>query len=400
MEKDKGLYCVWADTGLALHNSGRCLLCCHSQTYLRDPADQEIFLDTHTIEQAWNSPTRQKIKQDLEQGIQSLNCTACWNEEAAGRTSRRQVSNQQFADLKITEAKPQLVDLKPGNTCNLACRTCWPEVSSKWYRDYWELEAKQWEPDYKKYLASWGRIRSSYSDENTQLWTDLESWLSDVVYYDIYGAEPMLLDKVFHILQQSVDSGQCKEQSLHINTNGTIWNQEYIDTLKQFKSVNIDVSIDGIGPHYDYIRYGETWATVEKNVLRYRQLTKTNPNIKMHICITVCALNVLHVMELQKYFCDREIPVFFNMVHHPHYINVRTLPDAVKQAIRAKFETQQPNWQITSILDFMDMPLENQPQQWAKFCESTKKLDLLREQDLASTFPEFWKLIEPHWLSS
>lgn len=400
MEKDKGLYCVWADTGLALHNSGRCLLCCHSQTYLRDSTEQEIFLDTHTIEQAWNSPTRHKIKQDLEQGIQHPNCSACWNEEAAGRTSRRQVSNQQFADLVITNTRPQLVDLKPGNTCNLACRTCWPEVSSKWYRDYWELEAQKWEPDYKKYLASWGRIRSSYSDENTQLWSDLESWLSDVVYYDIYGAEPMLLDKVFHILKQSVATGQSAEQSLHINTNGTIWNQEYIDILKQFKSVNIDVSIDGIGPHFDYIRYGETWSTVEKNILRYRQLTKTNHNIKMHICITVCALNILYVMDLQRYFCDREIPVFFNMVHHPHYINVRVLPDTVKQAIRDKLQTQQPNWQITSILDFMDMPLENQSQQWAKFCESTKKLDLLREQDLASTFSEFWNLIKPYWLGS
>jgi sulfatase maturation enzyme AslB (radical SAM superfamily) len=393
MEKDKGLYCVWADSGIALHNSGRCLLCCHSQTYLRDPEGQEIFLDTHTMEQAWNSSTRYEIKRDLEQGIQHPNCSACWNEEAAGRSSRRQVANEQFKDLVITGHKPQLVDLKPGNTCNLACRTCWPEVSSKWYRDYWEIEAQKWEPDYKKYLASWGRIRSSYSDENTQLWTDLATWFTDVEYYDIYGAEPMLLDKVFHILQQSVDSGRCRDQGLHINTNGTIWNPEYIDIIKQFKSVNIDISIDGIGPHFDYIRYGETWSTVEKNVLRYRQLVRTSPNIKMHICVTVCALNILYVMQIQQYFCDREIPVFFNMVHHPHYLNVRALPDTVKQTIRSQLESQQPNWQITSIMDFMDMPLENQPQQWDKFLESTKKLDLLRQQDLASTFPEFWELI-------
>lgn len=398
MNKDSKLYCAWADQGLALHNSGRCLLCCHSQTYLQDPTGQEIFLDTHTVEQAWNSPTRKKIQQDLEQGIQSLNCTACWNEEAAGRTSRRQVANQQFADLEPNTQRPQLVDLKPGNTCNLACRTCWPEVSSKWYRDYWELEAHKHEPDYKKYLASWGRIRSSYSDDNMQLWTDLESWLSDVVYYDIYGAEPMLLDKVFHILKQSVDSGKCKEQSLHINTNGTIWNQEYIDILANFKQVNLDISIDGIGQHYDYIRYGETWDRVEQNINRYQQLAQSNSNIHMHICVTVCVLNILYIVDIQKYFSDRKIPVFFNMLHHPHYLNVRVLPDQVKQAINGC--VSRTNWQTASVLDFMDMPLENQSQQWTKFCESTKKLDLLREQDLARTFPEFWRLIEPYWLGS
>lgn len=398
MEKGKNLYCVWAHAGLALHNSGRCLLCCHSQTYLRDDQEQEIFLDTHSVEQAWHSATRKQIQQDLEAGIQHPNCSACWNEEAAGRPSRRTINNEIFADLKINSNRPQLVDLKPGNTCNLACRTCWPEVSSKWYRDFWEVEARQWEPDYKKYLTSWGRIRSSYSDKNTQLWTDLESWLIDVVYYDIYGAEPMLLDQVFHILKHSVDNGRCQNQGLHINTNGTIWNSDYIDIIKQFKSVNIDISIDGIGSHFDYIRYGETWSTVEKNVLLYQQLTQSNPNIDMHICITVCALNILYVMEIQQYFCDQKIPVFFNMVHHPHYLNVRALPDLVKKAIRNRFQTQQPNEQIASILDFMDMPLENQSRQWLKFCESTQKLDQLRNQNFATTFPDMWQLIEPHWI--
>jgi sulfatase maturation enzyme AslB (radical SAM superfamily) len=394
MEKGKNLYCAWADTGLALHNSGRCLLCCHSQTYLQDEAGQEIYLDTGTIEQAWNSPTRTQIQADLEAGVQHPNCSACWNEESAGRVSRRTEANRQFADMAVNPAKPQLVDLKPGNTCNLACRTCWPEVSSKWYRDYWEVEARQWEPDYKQYLDSWKRIRTSYDQDNLQLWSDLQSWLTNVEYYDIYGAEPMLLSNVFVILQQSVDSGRAAHQSLHINTNGTVWNQSYIDILKQFKHVVIDVSIDGIGPHYDYIRYGETWSTVEQNLGRYQELVRDNANIRMHVCITVCSLNVLHVAELQQYFCDRSLPVFFNMVHHPQYLNVRSLPDQIKQQVRSKLLANNPNWQITSILDFMDMPLSNQPQLWTKFLESTKKLDLLRQQDLAETFPELWKLIK------
>lgn len=399
MQKENNLNCAWATHGLALHNSGRCLLCCHSQTYLRDSTDTEIYLDTGTVEQAWHSPTRRQIQQDLAAGVQHPNCSACWNEEAAGRPSRRQVANQQFQDLAPTTDKPQLVDLKPGNICNLACRTCWPEVSSKWYRDFWEVEAQQWEPDYKKYLSSWGRIRSSYSDENVRLWSDLETWFDSVKYYDIYGAEPMLLDKVFLILQRSVDSGQAQHQSLHINTNGTVWNQQYIDILTQFKSVSIDLSIDGIGNHYDYIRYGETWNTIVDNIQRYRALAANHANIKLHVCVTVCSLNVLYLMDIQQYLCSQQLPMFFNMVHHPHYLNVRSLPDTVKAQIRNTIETQRPNWQIQSVLDFMDMPLDDQPRQWAKFCASTKKLDLLRQQDLASVFPEFWQLIEPHWVT-
>jgi len=393
MEKGKNLYCAWADTGLALHNSGRCLLCCHSQTYLQDESGQEIYLDTGTIEQAWNSPTRKQIQADLEAGIQHPNCSACWNEESAGRTSRRTEANRQFADITVNPERPQLVDLKPGNTCNLACRTCWPEVSSKWYRDYWEVEAREQEPDYRKYLEGWRRIRTSYDRDNAQLWSDLETWFSDVEYYDIYGAEPMLLDNVFVILQKSVASGRAAQQSIHINTNCTVWNQDYIDILAQFKNVVIDVSIDGVGAHYDYIRYGETWSTVETNLARYQNLVRNHKNIRMHVCITVCILNVLQVQELQEYFCARGVPVFYNMVHHPQYLNVRALPDSIKQQVRTKLEAGAPNWQITSILDFMDMPLNNQPALWIKFLESTKKLDLLRQQDLALTFPELAEMI-------
>jgi sulfatase maturation enzyme AslB (radical SAM superfamily) len=394
MEKGKNLYCVWADTGLALHNSGRCLLCCHSQTYLQNEDGQEIYLDTGTIEQAWNSPTRKQIQTDLEAGIQHPNCSACWNEESAGRPSRRTINNELFADIKVNSERPQMVDLKPGNTCNLACRTCWPEVSSKWYRDYWEVEAREQEPDYRKYLDSWRRIRTSYDRDNTQLWSDLETWFIDVEYYDIYGAEPMLLDNVFVILKQSVDSGRAAHQSLHINTNCTVWNQDYIDILAQFKTVVIDVSIDGIGAHYDYIRYGETWSTVEINLGRYQELVRDNANIRMHVCVTVCVLNVLQVVELQEYFNAYGLTVFFNMVHHPQHLNVRAMPDSVKHQVRAKLAAGTSNWQIASILDFMDMPLDNQPALWAKFQESTKKLDLLRQQDLAKTFPELAELIK------
>jgi sulfatase maturation enzyme AslB (radical SAM superfamily) len=399
MEKGKNLYCAWADAGLALHNSGRCLLCCHSQTYLADEKGEHIYLDTGTIEHAWTSPTRREIQDALESGQQHPNCAACWNEEAAGRQSRRQVANEQFKDMVVTGHRPQLVDLKPGNTCNLACRSCWPEVSSKWYRDYWEIEAKKTQPDYREYLQSWGRIRTSYDRDNQRLWQDLEHWFEDVEYYDIYGAEPMLMDRVFAILAHSVESGRCQSQRLHINTNGTIWNQDYIDILTRFQRVNIDISVDGIDDKFAYLRYGETWRTLEENLDRYQELARTHSNIDLHICITVTSLNVLDVIEIQRYFCARKMAVFYNMVHHPQHLNVRSLPVQVKQQVRDRLNQQLPNWQITSIMDFMDMPLDDPERHWQRFCESTAKLDQLRDQDIRTTFPELWQLIEPYWIN-
>jgi hypothetical protein len=104
--------------------------------------------------------------------------------------------------------------------------------------------------------------------------------------------------------------------------------------------------------------------------------------------------NILYLREIQQYFEQRGMVAFFNMVHHPQHLNVRAMPDTVKHQIRQQIESQDPNQQLLSVLDFMDMPLDNQTEIWAKFWTSTKKLDLLRKQDLASTFPELWALIK------
>jgi hypothetical protein len=106
----------------------------------------------------------------------------------------------------------------------------------------------------------------------------------------------------------------------------------------------------------------------------------------------VCAYNILYLGEIEQYFKTRGIGYFFNMVHHPQHINVRVLPDAVKQHVRTHLEGV--GHQVASILDFMDMPLDNQSELWTKFWSTTKKLDLLRKQDLAQTFPELHDVIK------
>ena len=36
--------------------------------------------------------------------------------------------------------------------------------------------------------------------------------------------------------------------------------------------------------------------------------------------------------------------------------------------------------------------------EWPKFCRATNKLDQLRNQSFAEVFPEWWALLEPHWV--
>jgi MoaA/NifB/PqqE/SkfB family radical SAM enzyme len=397
MKQSDSLYCAWADSGLALHNSGRALLCCHSRTYLDDDKGEKIYWHSHRLGDAWNSPTRQEIKSALSQGQQHQNCQACWDEESAGRDSRRTLTNRQFSDLPESPPSPALLDLKLGNTCNLACRTCWPEVSSKWYKDYWTVY-DQSNTDYKTYLNRWKSIQQSYDKDNTILWDDLRTWLANVKYIDLFGAEPMLLDRLFDILRWAVANGHAMSQDLHINTNGTIWNTEYMAILTGFNQVNFDVSIDGIGTHYDYIRYGETWSVVDNNLNAFKALATQFKNIQLCVCVTVSTLNVYYLDEIWKHLVDRGLQPFFNVVHMPEHTCIRAIPDSVKSLIEKKlraYTNDTRGWsnQIESVINFMNMPLHNADQHWTEFKRSTTALDKVRDQDFAKTFPEFNQLL-------
>jgi sulfatase maturation enzyme AslB (radical SAM superfamily) len=234
---------------------------------LEDAQGQQIYLDTHTLEDAWASPTRTEIQQALDAGIEHPSCQACWDDEHVSKQSRRMHFNKLFETIEIRLDQPQLLDLKMGNTCNMRCRTCNPEVSSQWYREDWLLNAEPKEKvTYPEYLKRWRRITDSYSDDNRDLWNTLAQWLPNTLYIDYYGAEPMLIKKNFEVMENAVKLGSAKDITVHINTNGTIWSDYYEQLLSNFKHVYIDLSIDDIKERCGYIRYSSNWELVRNNL--------------------------------------------------------------------------------------------------------------------------------------
>lgn len=410
MDKNKGFYCPWADRGLALHNSGAALVCCHSRTFLKDSDGNQIFMHTHSLENAWNSPTRKEIQSALESGKQHPNCNACWDDENTGGMSRRIAHNNLDMDYSDTVDAPLLLDLKLGNVCNLSCRTCNPWVSSQWVKDWWltfdryhqNNTYSNFEDYSREKFRSW---RLSYNDDNVQFWDKLHDWLPHAKYIDIYGAEPMLIHKLFDILSYSIEQNHHKHQTLHFNTNCTIWNQKYIDILTQFKQVFFDLSIDGIYGHYDYIRNGETWDVVSDNIQRYENLNRSFPQHSVSICITVSIFNIYYLDEIYQYFESRGWHMHFNMAHLPQHVNIKIIPEPVKQKIKEKLlSSPSENFkrEFNQILGYLNETLvpnevDYKKPLWEEFETITNELDSIRKQKFSTTFPEFYNLLSEYW---
>ena len=422
MDKTAKLYCQWADRGLALHNSGGALLCCRSQQYLKDDQEQQIYWHSHTLDDAWNSPTRREIQDTLTRGEQHPNCVYCWEEEAAGKPSHRQMAiAEQHATIEDDEPYALLLDLKLGNICNLSCRTCNPWVSSKWYSDWWQTidqhktqvnsDIKMFS-NYREYLNScYKNGRLSYDTGNNKLWDNLATWLPRAQYVDIYGAEPMMIDQLFDALQVSIDQGSAAKQHIHFNTNGTLWDDNKIAVLSEFKQTFIDVSIDGLYGHFDYLRHGAEWATVVTNLRKYKELFyehKTRHKISVNCTISI--LNILYLGEVWDFIKANGISLAWNVAQFPAHINIKSIPTEVKHKIAEKlrnYPRSNPKFwnpkfwesEIEPIIAFMmeELPAEDADRQWKEFVRITSELDQRRKQNFAETFPEMFELVKPYW---
>ena len=122
----KDCKCIYTDIGLSTQNGGYVSVCNQSRNSFQHSDGNYITLDRYTLTDAWNSPTRHEIKTALDSGIQHPNCQDCWDEEAAGRDSKRVMINRGLAHVQPREDQPLALMLKPGNLCNLACRHCGP----------------------------------------------------------------------------------------------------------------------------------------------------------------------------------------------------------------------------------------------------------------------------------
>ena len=78
--------CLQASCGLELDTVGRVRACCLADPFV-DENGNEYNLSTNSLEEIWNSPSRKKLLDDLQNGIENPTCKICWVEDSESKTS-------------------------------------------------------------------------------------------------------------------------------------------------------------------------------------------------------------------------------------------------------------------------------------------------------------------------
>lgn len=338
--------------------------CCLAVDEITDANGHKYDLNETNLQTIYNSTYMQNLRQQFRAGEKPETCGRCWQEEDAGRASKRIYSKIRLKELAdkvdyANDTPDQLwfVDLKLGNICNLKCRICGSWSSSKWAQE--EIDYLPELKNKKEHLAYKFLQQGAWPRKTQTFWDNLRDLLPNIKYFEFTGGEPFMIQEHFDLLQYAVDQGYAKNIDIHYNTNGTQWPDAH-ELWSHFKRVDIAFSIDNVGDRFEYERYGARWSEVTENILKFHVLRDQYPNkITTQVCMTINVQNVYYLEDLCNWINTQSFnDHYFNMLHDPKHMCIDNLTDEAKQLVIGKLKagafTPKHRAEILRVIKFIE----------------------------------------------
>jgi MoaA/NifB/PqqE/SkfB family radical SAM enzyme len=336
-------FCVLPWVSLEASPIGTVRPCCLAEEEITDDHGQKFQLDTAVFSSVQDSHYMRDLRQQFLDRRQPRTCRKCWNEERAGRTSKRMHTldrlKHMIPDHEWTvDARPLLfLDLKLGNICNLKCRIC-----GSWSSSQFATEELNWLPlAERKISVHYDMLKKgAWPRENARFWQEIDQVVDQIRYIEFTGGEPFMIKEHFDMLKGIVDRGIAHQVEIHYNTNGTQWPETAAEIWQHFKTVEIAFSIDDLSARFEYQRSNAVWSEVYANIERFRDLKRRHAHIRLQICSTVNVFNVFYLEGLAAWIDMQDFDfVYWNMMHEAYYFSVSTLPERAKNIAIRRLET-------------------------------------------------------------
>lgn len=345
-------------------------------------ADPPLNIKTANLTDYQQSETLRIVREDFKNGRWPLGCERCRIEEENGVRSKRQLDydrwTDQYQQYDIDHGGLLTASVAFGNTCNLTCIICGPSSSSRWQREHYQLFQKDVPPNHF--------YQHGFVDELLEM-------SPEIIHLDIPGGEPFLsgVKQQQELLEKLINRGRAKQIAIHYTTNTTVWpDQSWWNLWVHFQEIDMQLSIDGVGSRFEYMRYPASWNAVTNNVQKYLLEEKQRSNFRISVSHTASAYNIYYLSEFLDWCTAQGLPrPWIGRLHDPIHMRPSVWPDAAKQYIINKL--QQGN---------------DDAQTWAGLIANTddsKHFDLFRQRlawhdqyrglDFKKTFPEMARFL-------
>ena len=339
-------FCVFPFFNLNSNTDGSVKLCCNirENVHVKKTDGTEFNLGHDNIEDIWSSDYMNEVRRNMLLGNEVADCKDCYKHEKLSGSSSRTESNtfwlkQKHIVRKIdsyrfdNQLEPvSSLELRPGNTCNLSCNSCWGYSSSKSNEERLQILNKPETPIYFK--KQW--------QSEFEIPKDINHWFKTDVYKDniqktskhltrvyITGGEPTLIKENRRLLQDLLDQGN-KDCFVSFTTNGTQADSELLELLRQFPNNEVQISLDGVGEQAHYVRYPTDWKQLTQNIGAIAAV----PNVKIVFYTVISAYNLNSLGNILTYVDSiaavRQVGWYPIMLDNPSYMSTHIWPRSTR----------------------------------------------------------------------
>lgn len=370
-------YCVLPFRGMQIWTDGTLKPCC---VYNQDKHNGKLY-SLDEFDNWWNQGL-QELRNDIIDGNPPGGCSLCFYKNFQNSGVRVNSNNwmvNTIPDYSVTEF-PENIDITFGNVCNLQCIMCSSQSSSKIETEY--NQNKQKFNSIGIVQPTMPRLQKWWEDQ--QKIEKMEKILSKARYVNFSGGEPLMIPALTQLLELIPKS--C---FIELNTNLTHLSNQH---LHFFNSITgrISVSLDGIGSHHEYVRYGSSWSVIENNIKKLLNLK--NKHFEVAFSYILQHTSIYSFPKFWNYFKSLPNKIRISeVIPNTHKDNMMTINSVPPESVE-KFKIWHKN-NSTYYDGIIDTWLNNyqfDSAAYENFKEYITTLDKIRGCDFRATFDPLW----------
>jgi sulfatase maturation enzyme AslB (radical SAM superfamily) len=336
------------------------------------------------FESTWHGEEYNKLRNDIVNNIEHKNCNACNvpDTEFSYRNYKNSGYKKMF-DIKLEPVElPRVFNISLKNTCNLACRMCFPGSSSK-------LAGLVKGNEFFQKIYGLPPIDNNFDIEK------LSGIFTNAEQITFSGGEPLLHNNCVEIIK--IIGAESKNlRDVIFSTNMTNYNDKLVNELKKLNArIQFNVSLDGPKHIQEYIRVGSSLDVIIENIIRLKE--SINPSFGINS--TISLLNVGYVTEIIETVHQISKHTGVNFTHimsspvleeHLHAGNIPTEIKNIyiKKILSRGFFLKNISGQDTLIASALGL-LSKEKTTWLYAKEFLREFDSLTGTNYLEVYPEF-----------
>lgn len=376
--------CAHAWSGIHVDPDGKARLCCEYRGNIQDRDGREFNIKTDDIDDIIDSDYMIAIRNEFRSGVTPPGCFKCEFFEKNNIVSKRRLSKFKLKNLyhhinweqDRIAGKNLFIGGHLGNICNLKCRICNEKFSSQIANE--KIKSGM---IVDSDVVAVNLVERNWKLSNPFFWKKLRDLGGRARNFEFLGGEPLLLKENLDFMQYLIDAGISENCIFEFITNGTQY-PEIFDHADRFQRLTITISIDDLGPRFEFQRKNSHWDTVSQNIMRFIRARDRSQSMEIGVSITVNIQNVLYLPDLIRWLNSQGVDhYFYNFLSTPEFLSVDQLTPRAKELVlhhlRSADLAGTDREKMTSVISMVEMAKTSSGENFLKYMQS---LDQLRQE--------------------